>query len=304
MTQSWYDQFQFSKARRKEAAKRFRKVVTREEPDDGLLPLEEVQDRLGLFAQHYGGLKAIPVENIVGSVGRSEEFDEGFLPKTDRLKARWEQLENAYPFGDFPPIEVYQVGDAYFVIDGHHRAGIARQRGIQFLDAEVTVLTTSHEFDTDTDLGEVIMLQQRKQFFDRSGLAKVRPHANILFKRPQGYNQLLERVKIHGFHEMQARGEVMSMEEVAADWFDRVDEPRIRRIREVGLPELLPDVTESDIFLMVHERLHSMFPVQGTATFDDAAADTAEKERRRSDGPIGRVKKATDGLGADKQDKS
>lgn len=293
MTQAWYDQFQFSKARRKEAAKKLRKAMTRTEPDDGLLPLEEVQDRLGLFAQHYGGLHAIPVESIVGSIGRSDEFDRDFLPKTDRLKARWEQLERAYPYGDFPPIEVYQVGDAFFVIDGHHRVGIARQRGIEFLDAEVTVLTTTEKFDPGTDLGEVIMLQQRKQFFEKSGLGAARPNADIRFTRPQGYNQLLERVKIHGFHEMQARGELMTMEEVAADWYDRVYEPRIERIKEVGLPELLPDVTESDIFLMLHERRHSMFPSRGTASFDDAAEDTAADIRGKSTGPVDRVRKAT-----------
>lgn len=293
---AWYDQFQFSKARRKEAAKRLRRVVTRDEDDEGLLPLEEVQDRLGLFAQRYGGLEAIAVADIVGSVGRSNEFDEDFLPKTDRLKHRWEQLERAYPYGDFPPIEVYRVGDTYFVIDGHHRVGIARQRGIQFLDAEITILTTDEGFDTATDLGEVIMRQQRKRFFDQSGLGRVRPEADIRFSRPQGYNQLLERVKIHGFHEIQTRGEVMTMEEVAADWYARVYEPRIRAINEVGLTELLPDVTEADIFLMVHERLHSMFPLRGTASFQEAAEDTADDMRQKAVNP---VRKATRALRSD-----
>lgn len=293
---AWYDQFQFSKARRKEAAKRLLRTISGEEDDDGLLPLDEVQDRLGLFAQHYGGLKAIPVEKIVGSVGRSHEFDEDFLPKTERLQERWEQLERSYPYGDFPPIEVYQIGDAYFVIDGHHRVGIARQRGIEFLDAEITVLTTSEEIDKSTDLGSVIALQQKRNFMKRSGLGRVRPDADIRFSRPQGYSQLLERVKIHGFHEMQERGEVMTTEEVGADWYDRIYVPRLQALKEVGLPELFPDVTEADLFLMVHERLHSLFPVRGTVTFEDAAKDAAVGARAKSSSTKERVRKATDVL--------
>ncbi len=291
---AWYDQFQFSKARRKEAAKRLVRSMTGEEDEDGLLPLDEVQDRLGLFAQHYGGLKPIPVDKIVGSVGRSHEFDEEFLPRTERLKERWEQLERAYPYGDFPPIEVYQIGDAYFVIDGHHRVGIAKQRGIEFLDAEVTVLTTDEEIDEGTDLGSVIAMQQRRNFLRRSGLGRVRPEADIRFTRPQGYNQLLERVKIHGFHEMQERGEVMTNEEVAADWYDRIYLPRIQLIEEIGVPELFPDVTEADLFLMVHERLHSLFPVRGIATFEDAAKEAAVGAREQTSSTRDRVRKATE----------
>lgn len=291
---AWYDQFQFSKARRKEAAKRLVRSMTGEEDEDGLLPLDEVQDRLGLFAQHYGGLEAIPVEKIVGSVGRSHEFEEDFLPRTERLKERWEQLERAYPFGDFPPIEVYRIGDVYFVIDGHHRVGIAKQRGIEFLDAEITVLTTDEKIDEGTDLGSVITMQQRRNFLKRSGLGRVRPDADIRFSRPQGYNQLLERVKIHGFHEMQERGEVMTSEEVAADWYDRIYLPRIQLIEEIGLPDLFPGVTEADLFLMVHERLHSLFPVRGTATFEDAAKEAAVGAREQTPSAKERMRKATE----------
>lgn len=295
---AWYDQFQFSKARRKEAAKRLLRTMTWEEGEEGLLPLDEVQDRLGLFAQHYGGLRAIPVDKIVGSVGRSHEFDEDFLPRTERLKERWEQLERAYPYGDFPPIEVYQIGDVYFVIDGHHRVGIARQRGIEFLDAEITVLTTEEDIDESTDLGSVITIQQRRNFMKRSGLGRARPDADIRFSRPQGYNQLLERVKIHGFHEMQERGEVMTTEEVAADWYDRIYLPRVRLMAEIGLPDLFSGVTEADLFLMVHQRLHSLFPVRGTATFEDAAKEAAAAGEKTSAAKE-RVRKATEAIRGD-----
>jgi hypothetical protein len=38
-----------------------------------------------------------------------------------------------------PPVELIQVGDVYFVRDGHHRISVARAFGQEHVDAEVTV---------------------------------------------------------------------------------------------------------------------------------------------------------------------
>jgi ParB-like chromosome segregation protein Spo0J len=41
-------------------------------------------------------------------------------------------------FRGFPPIEVYKVGNDYFILDGHHRASVARYLGNRFIEAYVT----------------------------------------------------------------------------------------------------------------------------------------------------------------------
>jgi uncharacterized ParB-like nuclease family protein len=41
-----------------------------------------------------------------------------------------------------PPIEVYQVGEAYFVIDGNHRVSAARQEGMKTIAAYVCEFVT------------------------------------------------------------------------------------------------------------------------------------------------------------------
>jgi hypothetical protein len=36
-----------------------------------------------------------------------------------------------------PLVELYKVGDSYFVQDGHHRISVARAKGQDFIDAYV-----------------------------------------------------------------------------------------------------------------------------------------------------------------------
>ena len=84
------------------------------------------------------GTRSIPLDRVVGTVDGGWEFDRDFLPRRDSLWDRWRRLEQAFQYASFPPIVVYRAGDSYYVVDGHHRVAIARQWGIDFLEAEVT----------------------------------------------------------------------------------------------------------------------------------------------------------------------
>jgi len=60
------------------------------------------------------------------------------------VRPRWEQLALAQRRGAaIPPIEVYRVGDQYFVSDGHRRVSIAAATGQQTIDAYVTEILTT-----------------------------------------------------------------------------------------------------------------------------------------------------------------
>jgi len=55
-------------------------------------------------------------------VQREREFNRAFLPREEKLRERWEDLEElALGARGFPPVELYRVGDVDFVVDGHHR---------------------------------------------------------------------------------------------------------------------------------------------------------------------------------------
>ena len=164
----------FERARRRSAYRRLARVVRgRSSPD--LLPLEEATRRLRPFERHYVGLRPIPVNQVVGTDSRGGDFDRDFLPRRPEIGTRWRQVEQAYPDGDFPPIVVYQLGDAYFVLDGHHRVAIARQRGMLTIDAEVTELRARWHLRPDADIVELIHAEQQRIFMDESGLDRTRP---------------------------------------------------------------------------------------------------------------------------------
>jgi hypothetical protein len=83
---------------------------------------------------------AIDLDRIVGTSGRSDRFDDRFFPMQPRSKDRWVSVaigSMADPMG-MPPIEVVQVGDDYYVIDGHHRVSVARSLRKAFIDANIT----------------------------------------------------------------------------------------------------------------------------------------------------------------------
>lgn len=267
----------FDKARRKEAFRRLARILRREGPDE-LLPLDEVQRRLRLFDQSYQGIRTIPVRRIVGSLDRASDYDRDFLPKKAHIRERWQQVERAFPAGDFPPIVVYQVDDAYFVVDGHHRVAIAKQRGVEFIDAEVTELVSRYEIPEDVDLAQLVMTEQERIFMEESGLERARPEARIELSRPHGYAELLDNVKVHGYNLMMERGEMLSREEIAADWYDRVYLPAVEAIRKESLLRVFPHATEADLFLWVEQRRRTVIPERGALSLEQVAEEAARTE--------------------------
>lgn len=102
-----------------------------------LLSFEALRHQLLYTHPRDQGIQQIQIENIVGSVGRSGDFDHHFRPLKNSLKHRWIQLYNLRETVGWPPIEVYQVGDAYYLYDGHHRVSVARAAGATTIEAQV-----------------------------------------------------------------------------------------------------------------------------------------------------------------------
>jgi hypothetical protein len=240
-----------------------------------------MRSRLHLFQQTYAGLQTIDVDKIVGTVDRSEDFDRDFLPRSPQTRERWERLERAFPSLGFPPITVYQVGDVYFVIDGNHRVALAKQKDALFIDAEVTEIHTDIEIDGDIDFERIIYLEQARRFMQQSGLERSRPMARIDFSRPQGFVELLDVVKVHGYDLMIEKGTVLEPHEIAADWYDRVYLPAVESIRWENLLELESGSTEGDLFLWVLQRRRKSDPQEGEQTFKDTARQAAQDQEGR-----------------------
>ena len=279
----------FDRARRRRAYRRFGSLLGRRRrgPSD-LLPLDEATKRLRPFARRHLGLQAIPVAQIVGTDSRGADFDRDFLPRRPQIGPRWRNVEEAFPEGGFPPIAVYQLGEAYFIIDGHHRVAIARQRRVETIDAEVTELTARWHLPADADLVELIHAEQERIFMDDSGLGAARPDAHIRFCKPAGYLELIENVQIHGYHLMLNAGRALTREEIAGDWYDDVYLPSVEAIRAENLHDLHPGQTDADFFLCVYYRRRELYPEVGCVPLTETARRMAE-DARRGHGRLGRM---------------
>lgn len=98
------------------------------------LPASRVSNR------HYGGIRAVLIDQIHGTLGRSEDFDDQFHPLDERSRDRWVAIAMLRFQGQpLDAVKLIQVGDHYFVEDGHHRISVARALGQAVVDAEVTV---------------------------------------------------------------------------------------------------------------------------------------------------------------------
>jgi ParB-like nuclease domain len=271
----------FDRARRRNAYRRLARVVRGDQGTRELLPLDEATRRLRPFERHFVGFRPIPVRQIVGTDSRGGDFDRDFLPRRLDVGTRWRQVEAAFPEGDFPPIVVYKLGDAYFVIDGHHRVAIARQRGLETIDAEVTELRARWHLPAGADVVELIHAEQERIFMEDSGLAEARPDVRIRFSRPVGYIELLENVQIHGYHLMLDAGHVLTPREIASDWYERIYLPTVEAIRAEGLQGVCPGATYPDRFLWVYQRRRELVPERGCVGLDDAAREAAEETTPR-----------------------
>lgn len=88
----------------------------------------------------YAGQKEVTLDDIRGSEGRIQDFDDRFNPLTDCVRERWMSISRAHNAGiDLPPVELVQVGQVYYVRDGNHRVSVARANRRTTITARVTV---------------------------------------------------------------------------------------------------------------------------------------------------------------------
>jgi hypothetical protein len=106
-----------------------------------LLAFDEVGKGHLVHNRRRLGLKEVEVTKIVGSVGRHDAFDRGFMPAKASLAERWKRVDRAFHRGlDLPAVRLYKIGEAYYVEDGNHRVSVARYQGVETIEADVTEL--------------------------------------------------------------------------------------------------------------------------------------------------------------------
>jgi hypothetical protein len=91
------------------------------------------------------GLRSVDLDRIVGTVRHPSQNTGDFLPlpnlRGQNWRGRWQRISRATErLERLPPIDVVQVGNDYYVTDGHNRIAAARRAGALEIDADVTQL--------------------------------------------------------------------------------------------------------------------------------------------------------------------
>jgi hypothetical protein len=228
--------------------------------NERLLELDEVEERLKPFGRRYLGVRPIPLDALVGTDSRASSFTRDFRPLHSFSRDRMRSVEAAFADGAFPPIVTVKLGETYFVIDGHHRAALARRAGAEMIDADVTELIARVSLPPGADMLDVVLGQLERIFLEDSGLAEARPGLRIPVSRPAHYLELLENVQVHGYHRMKGFDRVLDDAEIAADWHDSIYEPTLAAIDRLRLTRDYEDEPAGDLFLMLHRHRRDAFP--------------------------------------------
>ena len=250
---------------------------------DELLSFDEVRRLLRARQQRDQGTHMIPLERIVGSEGRYQDFTRTFLPLQGADKNRWMRLDRAVNvLEDLPPIEVYQIGEVYFVRDGHHRVSVARANGFAEIEAEVTRLETPVSLEPDVQLEELVLKAGAVEFLEATGLQRVRPQADVRLTEPGLYVALREHIDVHRYYLGLEQQREIPYEEAAASWYDHVYSPALAAIRESGVMREFPHRTEADLYLWIIRHREELREDCGPQVdTGEAAADFAAQHSER-----------------------
>ncbi len=240
----------FREARRKAAMQEIMGVLTGKSNE--LLSYETVRQQLRALESNKTELRDIPLNAIVGSVGRYSDFTRNFLPRRDSDQQRWAGvMSKATDLIGLPPIDVYQVGETYFVLDGNHRVSVARQLNASSIQAFVTEVRTRVNLTPNTSPDELIIKVELTDFLEQTQLDKIQPNTDLATTNPGQYPILMEHIAVHQYFMGIDEQRDISYEEAVAHWYDTVYQPVVEIIRERGILRYFSGRTETDLYLWI-----------------------------------------------------
>jgi nucleotide-binding universal stress UspA family protein len=228
------------------------------------------------------GLQEIPLDAIVGSVGRSDDFTHDFMPKKDSDQERWAQVRTAVlDMSGMAPISVYQMGEGYFVRDGNHRVSIARQLGTPTISAYVTEVRTRVPLAVDDKMDAVSHKARYVEFLEETKLDELRPEANLLLTLGNHYHLLDEQIETHRRRLAEEEERAISGQEAMTRWYDQIYLPVVEIIREQGILRNFPRRTEADLYLLFVEHRQELARALGWRVDpEETVADLARRQAR------------------------
>jgi len=260
-------------------------LVTRQNSE--LMSFDEVRARFHLHEEHYKGIHDVPLDQIVGSVGRYKDFTATFLPKSNTMKERWSRVYAvANGMQGLPPIELYKVGEVYFVRDGNHRVSVARELNAKTIEAHVTELPTTVPLRPNMSVQEMEAAEAYAVFLSETELSRAVPnHESIELTIPARYHELLGHIYMHQRVLEQIEGQPVTVQSATANWYHTIYKPAVELIRKhnvLGLHRDKTTRTEGDLYLWLMDHLLDVRRQYGESArdrkFSDAIKSYLEEE--------------------------
>ncbi|HKG26621.1 MAG TPA: hypothetical protein VKB09_13295 [Thermomicrobiales bacterium] len=279
----------FDRARQKALFRELLSIVRRE-PNE-LIPYYEVRRRVAPEVESYRGIQPVPVRQIVGSVDRFRDFDRAFLPRQRHTAGRWKNIDRAYHQDvRLPPVQLYKVGDVYFVKDGNHRVSVARERGVEFIDAEVFEGHIRVPLYASMSPAELLLQVEYAEFLRHTDLDRLRPDHDIRPTALGRYDEILDHILLHQEWLNEHCDHPASIQEAVTSWYDDIYQPIVQVLREQGITKRFANRSDADIYLWVmahrdeleHRYGHEVDPAESASDYAQTVKRDARLTRRLS----------------------
>lgn len=258
-----------------------------------LLPFEEVRRGLRLHNVRYLGIQNVPLDQIVGSVGRHQDFTRAFFPRRSSLQERWRRIDRlATAGGGLPPVELYKVGQVYFVSDGNHRVSVARRHKVPSIEAYVWEYETRVPLGADTDVDDLLCKAAHAAFLERTNADRLCPDLRLECTQADGYEELLYEIEAFQHNLSQIDEREVGLDEALVLWREMQYEPIVEIIRQRNILQDFPGRTETDLYLWLRRSQEELELRYGHQVLMEEAADELAERFGEKPSPARQVRQA------------
>ncbi|KQY57296.1 ParB N-terminal domain-containing protein [Nocardioides sp. Root140] len=210
-----------------------------------LIPLYDALDALGdagTMGRHEG---IVPLDAVVGSAARAQDFDEDFGLTNPALRGRRDGLAAMLRAGEpLGPVDLVQLGELYFVRDGHHRVSAAKTLGWDSLPARVTRVCTVAYAMCCLRRSHLPSKAAERRFLERVPLPDdVR--RDLWLDAPADWARLADSAEAWAHRTRGSRCGPVTVSDLAAAWWRDEVVPVLDRLR----PRVTPDLRDVQVYV-------------------------------------------------------
>ncbi len=244
----------FQRARRTASLQNVIAQITGKSID--LLPYNEITRRLRTAGSSERGLKDVQLDAIIGSVNRYSDYSRSFLPLLDSDRDRWVgvMVEISTPGKPgLPPVDLYKIGDAYFVKDGHHRISVAKRMHAKYIQAYVTEISSPIALSADVTPEDLILKEEYAAFLAHTQLHQYFPDADLQLSFPGLFTTLEEHIKVHRYYMGIDVLKEITYEDAVKHWYEKIYLPIANVINDLAILHEFPGRTIADLYVWISD---------------------------------------------------